>query len=127
MVLILVTALVFSGCTLGAEKLTGEYEGYYLSHETNVVSVTNYAPFDFFNLPDYQELAEYGYGVGIDNKGIVYSIFITDTSKEDCFYSAEFDGETRQLLCEEGVYFEGNEEAKAETVTRLLDMLDALK
>ena len=122
----IVLAVLLCGCTVGAEKLTGEYEGYYLVRENDTVSVTNYAPYNFFALPEYQELAEYGDGVGIDNEGVVYFIFITDTSKEDAYYSAEFDGETRELLCEEGTFFT-DETAKNETITRLLDMLDVLK
>ena len=119
--------LVFSlsACTLGAEKLTGEYEGYYLAKEDGILSVTNYAPYDFFHLPDYQELAEYGDGAGLDNEGIVYYIFITDTSKEDTYYTAEFD-ENRKLLCEEDKFF-ADEETKTQAVNRLLNMLDDLK
>ena len=121
-----ILVISFSACTMGVQKLTGEYEGYYLVRENNTVSVTNYAPYNFFALPEYQELAEYGDGVGIDNEGVVYFIFITDTSKEDAYYSAEFDGETRKLLCEEGTFFT-DETTKDETVDRLLDILDALK
>lgn len=124
-VLALVLTLSLSACTFGAEKLTGQYEGYYLAQEDGILSVTNYAPYDFFHLPDYQELAEYGDGAGIDNKGLVYYIFITDTSKEDTYYTAEFD-ENRTLLCEEGTFFT-DESNKEQTVTKLLDMLDALK
>ncbi len=124
---LLVIMLVFSftACTLGAEKLSGEYAGYYLENEDSTISVTNYHPYNFFNLPDYQELAQYGDGVGIDREDAVYFIFITDTSKEDTYYSAEFD-ENGTLLCEEGTFF-ADEAAKKETVTRLLNMLDDLK
>ena len=124
--LVIVLVLLLCGCTGGAEKLTGEYAGYYLVRENETVSVTNYAPYDFFHLPDYQELAQYGDGAGLDNEGVVYFVFITDTSKEDTYYSAEFDGETRALLCEEGTFF-ADEATKNETVDRLLDMLDTLK
>lgn len=126
--LVLAFMLVFalSACTFGAEKLTGEYEDYYLTREDGILSVTNYAPYDFFHLPDYQELAEYGDGAGLDHEGVVYYIFITDTSKEECFYTAEFDGQTRELLCEEGTFF-ADEAAKNQTVTRLLNMLDDIK
>ena len=118
-------AFGLSACALGAEKLTGEYEGYYLTKEDGILSVTNYAPYDFFHLPDYQELAEYGDGAGLDNKGLIYYIFITDISKKDTYYTAEFDA-NRTLLCEEGTFFT-DESAKEQTVTKLLDMLDALK
>ncbi|MBE6983623.1 MAG: hypothetical protein E7435_04995 [Ruminococcaceae bacterium] len=125
---LLAVAFVFglSACAGGAEKLTGEYEGYYRVNEDGIVSVTNYHPYHFFDLPDYQELAEYGNGAGLDNEGVVYFIFITHTSKEDCFYSAEFDGATRELLSEEGTFFT-DETAKKEAVDRLLNMLDTLK
>ena len=125
---IIVTIIAFAlcACTGGAEKLTGEYEGYYLIRENSTISVTNYAPYNFFALPDYQELAEYGDGVGLENEGIVYYIFITDTSKKDTYYTAEFDGKTKELLCEEGTFF-ADETVKNETVNRLLDMLGVLK
>ena len=126
LLIILLSALLLSACAGGAEKLSGAYEGYYLTNEDGIVSVTNYQPYNFFALPDYQELVEYGDGAGLDNEGVVYFIFITDTSKEDCYYSAEFDGATRQLLCEEGTFF-ADEYTKNETVTRLLNMMDALK
>ncbi len=124
--LMLALVLLLSACSAGAEKLTGEYEGYYLTNEDGTASVTNYHPYNFLSLPDYQELVEYGDGAGLDNAGVVYFIFVTDTAKEDCFYSAEFDGVTRELLCEEGTFFT-DENAKQETITRLLDMIDELK
>ena len=124
--LMLALVLLLSACSAGAEKLTGEYEGYYRVDEDGIVSVTNYQPYNFFALPDYQELVEYGDGAGLDNEGVVYFIFVTDTAKEDCFYCAEFDGETRELLCEEGTFFD-SENAKNATVTRLLDMIDELR
>ncbi len=123
---VIILVLLLCGCTGGAEKLSGQYEGYYLENDEGILSVTNYAPYGFLNLPHYQELAQYGDGAGIDNEGVVYFIFITDTSKEDTYYSAEFDGETRELLCEEGAFF-ADEKAKNEAVDRLLNMLDALK
>ena len=122
----LVFAFLLSACASGGEPLAGEYAGYYLVCEDNTISVTNYPPDDLLNLPKYQELAQYGDGVGLDNEGVVYYIFITDTSKTDTYYTAEFDGKTRALLCEEGTYF-ADEGTKADTITRLLDMLDALK
>ncbi|MBQ9750220.1 MAG: hypothetical protein IJV87_06535 [Clostridia bacterium] len=126
LLIVLVAVLLLSACTGGAEKLSGEYAGYYRANEDGIVSVTNYQPYNFFALPDYQELVEYGDGAGVDNEGVVYFVFVTDTSKEDCFYCAEFDGATRALLCEEGTFFT-DENAKIATVTRLLDMMDALK
>ena len=124
--LMLVLVLLLCGCTGGAQKLSGQYEGYYLENDEGVLSVTNYAPYDFLNLPNYQELAQYGDGAGLENEGVVYYIFITDTSKKDTYYTAEFDGETKELLCEEGTFF-ADEAAKNETVNRLLTMLDALR
>lgn len=121
----LVFAMFLCGCT-GGEALTGEYEGYYLTREDGILSVTNYAPYDFLNLPDYQELVEYGPGAGLENEGVVYYIFITDTSKKDTYYTAEFDGETREMLCEEGAFF-ADENAKNETINRLLAMADKLR
>ena len=122
----LVAALLLSACTGDAEKLSGEHAGYYRTNEDGIVSITDYQPYNFLALPDYQELVQYGDGAGIDNKGIVYFVFVTDTSKEDCFYSGEFDGATRALLSEEGTFFT-DENAKNATVTRLLDMIDALR
>ena len=126
LLIVLVAALLLSACAGGAEKLSGEYAGYYRANEDGIVSITNYQPYNFLALPEYQELVEYGDGAGLDNEGVVYFIFVTDTSKEDCFYSAEFDGQTRELLCEEGTFF-ASEQAKQATVNRLLDMLDQLK
>ena len=72
------------------------------------------------------EAESLGAFMNIISENVNADIFVTDTSKEDCFYSAEFDGQTRELLCEEGTFF-ASEQAKQATVNRLLDMLDQLK
>ena len=72
---------------------------------------------------------QYGY-VGLENEGVVYCVYIVDTSvnAEDpsAYYCAELDGETRALLCEEGTLFESEAE-KSEAVEKLFDMIDEYK
>ena len=134
----LIGALIFSLASCGVNKaLDGEYSGYYLSvsrciydSEFDSVSITNYEEsLPFGDYPEYQELVQYGY-VGIENEGVIYLIYIVDTSidpeSSDPYYCAEFDGETRELLFEEGTYFSDKAEQDA-TVKKLLDMMDALK
>ncbi len=118
-------------------ELDGEYNGYYLEvsrsiygSEYDSISITNYKQgLPFSDYPEYQELVQYGC-VGIENEGIVYAIYIVDTSidpeSEDAYYCAEFDCETRELLFEEGAYYSDSSYRETE-VKRLLDMIDAVK
>ena len=74
-------------------------------------------------------MAEFGEGAGIKNEGTVYYIYVVDTSIDSespkAYYSAEFDGVTKSLLCEDGEYF-SNEEEKNEVVERLLKLIDMI-
>lgn len=84
------------------------------------VSITNYDPYDFPDLPIYQELIQYGY-VSLESEDIVYAIdiFIKDTEN---YYSAEFDPVTKELLVESGDWRpEGD---LAEFTAERLEMID---
>ena len=111
-------------------KLDGEYDGYYMTLEDGTISVSNYHPTDFFNLPSYQELVQYGDGVGVENEGVVYYLYVMDIDKsaddEAVYYVAEFDGADRSLLFEENHYFTIDAE-KDQFVTKMLDMIDVLR
>lgn len=65
------------------------------------IIITNHDPYDLKNLPNYQESIQYGYVSLNDENKIVYSIdiFIKDTGE---YYSAEYDGKTKELLYEGG-------------------------
>ena len=109
-----------------------EYQGedgktYYYAYSEGVKSITNYHPYKLWELPTYQELVQYGEGVGLENEGVIYIIYIVDTSVESteakAYYTAEFDGETKELLYEDGEYFSDETEKNA-TVERLLYEID---
>ena len=108
-----------------------EHDGvtYYYEFSNGIKTVTNYHPYKFFTwgLPDYQEMVQYGDDVGLENDGVVYFVYVVDTSIDpdnpQAYYSAELDGETKTLLCEDGEYF-SSEEEKSEVVVRLLDIID---
>ncbi len=128
--------LIFSLVSCGGNSLTQLDGGYYLERgndlygeEFESVSIMNYHPYKFWALPDYQELVQYGY-VGLENEGVVYFVYIVDTSRDAdspyAYYCAEFDGETRELLCEEGEYFSDNS-VKNATVEKLLNLMDTVK
>lgn len=108
-----------------------EYEGeiYYLDYSEGIKSATNYHPYNFLNLPKYQELIQYGDGAGLENEGVVYFIYVVDTSisSDDpkAYYCAELEGETKELLCEDGEYF-ASEAKKNEVVERLLKIIEML-
>ena len=127
--LIILLVLSLASCVLGdAEELTERgFEGYYYEESDGIISITNYHPYDFFSLPDYQELVGYGEDAGLENDGTVYFIYVVDTSldpdSDAAYYSAEFEGTTRELLCEEGEYFT-DDAAKTQTVAKLLDMIE---
>ena len=128
---ILLAALIcgsLSSCFGGeVTELTDRgFPGYYYEDSEGIVSITNYHPYKFYALPDYQELVQYGDGAGLTNEGTVYFVYVVDTSlepdSEKAYYSAEFDGETGELLSEEGEYFADTEE-KSLTVDKLLSMI----
>ena len=132
--IILLFVLIFSlfSCTfVNVEKFEGENgEEYFYEDSDGIKTVTNYHPHKFWSLPDYQEMVQYGEGAGLENEGVVYFIYVVDTSidTEDprAYYSAELDGETKELLCEEGEYF-SDEAKKTALIERLLDVIDSRK
>lgn len=125
----IILALSLASC-IGADviKFSGKDGGtYYYEYSDGVKSITNYHPYNFFSLPKYQELVQYGEGAGLENEGKVYFIYIVDTSMDSddpkAYYCAELDGETRELLCEDGEYF-ATEEEKQAALERLLYEID---
>ena len=129
-VFILMMMFLICSCGVNVVELDGENKGYYYEYSEGIKTVTNYHPTNIFSLPDYQEMIQYGDGAGLENEGVVYFIYIVDTSldPEDAkaYYSAEFDGETRELLFEEGEYF-SDETEKNEVVERLFEVLDSIE
>ena len=108
-------------------KVDLESGSIYYEYDGEIITVTNYHPYKFWSLPDYQEMIQYGDGAGLENEGVVYFIYVVDTSVDSddpkAYYSAEFDGETKELLCEDGEYF--NDEAKKSAVVeRLFNLID---
>ncbi|MDQ0231660.1 hypothetical protein [Metabacillus malikii] len=84
------------------------------------VYITNHDPKDLANLPDYQELIEYGY-VSLESDDMVYAIdiFLKDT---ESYYSAEYNAETKELITEDGDWTpEGDLE---KFVSERLEMID---
>lgn len=109
-----------------------EFEGkngekYFYEYSDGVKTVTNYHPYEFWALPVYQELVQYGDGAGLENDGTVYFIYIVNTSinadDAKAYYSAELDGETKELLCENGEYF-ADEVDKIAAIERLIYEID---
>ncbi len=102
---------------------------YYYEYSHGIKTVTNYHPYKFltWGLPDYQEMVQYGDDAGLENEGVVYFIYVVDTSIDPddpkAYYSAELDGETKEFLCEDGEYFLSEEEKNA-TVDRLVAIID---
>ncbi len=130
--ILLLIILVFSlvSC-LRSDLFEIERDGvtYYLDYSDGIKTVTNYHPYKFWKLPNYQEMVQFGDGAGLENEGVVYFIYVVDTSIDSdnpkAYYTAEFDGETKALLCEEGEYF-SNEEEKNEVVERLLELIEMI-
>ena len=100
---------------------------YYYEYSEGIKTITNYHPYKFWALPDYQEMVQYGDGAGLENGGAVYFIYVVDTSIDSddpkAYYSAELDGESKELLCESGEYF-SDEAGKREVIDRLLNEID---
>ena len=99
---------------------------YYYEYSDGIKTITNYHPYKFWSLPDYQEMVQYGEDAGLENEGVVYFIYVVDTSIDSddpkAYYCAELDGETRGLLCEDGEYF-ATEAEKAAAIERLVDLI----
>ncbi len=108
-------------------KVDLESGSIYYEYDGEIITVTNYHPYKFWSLPDYQEMIQYGDGAGLENEGVVYFIYVVDTSVDSddpkAYYSAEFDGETKELLCEDGEYFTDEAEKNA-AVERLFNLID---
>ena len=110
-------------------EYTGENGAvYFYDYSDGIKTVTNYHPYKFWDLPSYQEMVQYGEGAGLENGGVVYYIYVVDTSidadDESAYYCAELDGETKELLCEEGAYFSDEAEKKA-VIDRLVREIDS--
>lgn len=127
-----VMVLSLSACTFNdiVEFEGSDGQKYYCEYDDGITTVTNYHPYKFLSLPDYQEMVQYGDGAGLENEGIVYYIYVVDTSinadDPKAYYTAEFDGETKELLCEEGDYF-SDETQKSALIERLLNVIDSRK
>jgi len=125
--LLLTLLLSLTACGGEVIEFVGEdNEEYYYEYSDGIKSVTNYHPYKFWALPDYQELVQYGDGAGLENEGTVYFIYVVDTSRDsqsaEAYYTAELDGATEELLFEDGAYF-SDDSAKTATVERLLDII----
>ena len=107
------------------------YDGvtYYYEFSDGIKTITNYHPYKFWDLPNYQEMIQLGDSAGLENEGRVYFIYVVDTSinsdSPKAYYTAEFDAETKELLYEEGEYFSSEEEKRA-TVERLFHLIDTV-
>ena len=123
-VLLIALSLSVTSCAFfDVIEFTGENgETYFYEYSEGIKSITNYHPYKFWSMPTYQELVQYGDGAGIENDGVVYFIYVLDTSKET-YYSAELDGETKEVLFEEGDYFEDEIEKKT-VIDRLIHEID---
>lgn len=108
-------------------EFTSDGVTYYYEYSEGIKTITNYHPYKFWKLPDYQEMVQFGDDAGLENEGVVYFIYVVDTSIDPddskAYYSAEFDGETKELLCEDGEYF-SNEADKQAFVDRLINLID---
>jgi len=132
----IVAALLFcfalTSCLVGeVRELSGEgFPGYYYEESDGISSITNYDPTKLGSLPKYQELVQYGDGAGLDNEGVVYFVYVVDTTVDPdspaACYCAELDGQTRELLSEDGEYF-ADEAEKAALIAKLVDMIDKVK
>ena len=130
--LIIISLLILLALTSCVMTNVSEFEHdgatYYYENSDGIKTVTNYHPYKFWSLPNYQEMIQFGDGAGLENDGVVYFIYAVDTSIDSdspkAYYTAELDGETKELLFEEGEYFV-NEADKNDFINRLLDVLDA--
>ena len=127
LLIILSLGIILSLTSCIFNDVTELKDGYYYDFSDGIKTITNYHPYKIWALPDYQELVQFGEGAGLENEGRVYFIYIVDTSVDpnnlNAYYSAELDGETKELLCENGGYFK-DEETKKSTVSKLIDIID---
>ena len=124
----LVLLLSLTSCSmLDVIEFTEDGATYYYEYSDGIKTITNYHPYKFWKLPAYQELVQLGEDAGLENTGVVYFIYVVDTSVEPddpkAYYSAELDGETKELLCEDGEYFT-DETEKTALIDRLVDLID---
>ena len=102
---------------------------YYYEYSDGIKTITNYHPYKFWKLPDYQEMIQLGKGAGLENEGNVYFIYVVDTSIDPdnpkAYYCAELDVETKNLLCIYGDYF-SDEAEKNSTLERLINLIDTV-
>ena len=102
---------------------------YYYEYSDGIKTVTNYHPHKLWALPNYQEMVQYGDGAGLENEGVVYFVYVVDTSIDaespQAYYMAELNGETKELLCDDGEYFTDEAEKNA-FITRLVDLVDSV-
>ena len=108
------------------DEFVKSYPDYQVNFEKELgmqaVSLTNHDPYDFANLPDYQELIQYGY-VSMESDDIVYAIdiFIKDTQS---YYSAEYDAKSKKILSEHGDWTPDGD--FAEFISERLEMIDSV-
>lgn len=125
-----VLLLSLISCNANVIEFTHDDVTYYYEFSDGIKTITNYHPYKFWELPNYQEMIQLGDGAGLENEGVVYFIYVVDTSIDpdspSAYYTAEFDAETRVLLFEEGGYFASEEEKKA-TVDRLFHLIDTVR
>ena len=131
LLILLLFALLFSltSCFNDVTEFQGkDGNTYYYEYSDGIKTVTNYHPHKLWALPDYQEMVQYGDGAGLENEGVVYFVYVVDTSIDaespQAYYMAELNGETKELLCESGEYF-SDEATKTATVERLIDLIDS--
>lgn len=127
-VISVVLLLSLASCGMSnVSEFTSDGVTYYYEYSEGIKTITNYHPYKFWKLPDYQEMVQFGDDAGLENEGVVYFIYVVDTSIDPddskAYYSAEFDGETKELLCEDGEYF-SNEADKQAFVDRLINLID---
>ena len=129
---VLIFVLVISLVSCNAFNIVKfEHEGntYYYDYSDGIKTITNYHPYRFFNLPIYQEMIQYGEAAGLISEGVVYFVYAVDTSvdpeSENAYYMAELDGETKELIWEEGQYF-SEESDKISFVERLINLIDTV-
>ena len=125
-VLVLLMSLASCGVS-NIIEISNDGATYYYEYSDGVKTITNYHPKKLLQLPTYQEMVQLGDGAGLENEGVVYFVYVVDTSIDSqdpkAYYSAEFDGNTKALLCESGEYF-ANEADKTAFVDRLINLID---
>ena len=125
--IILILSLSLASCNSAVTEFSHDGITYYYEYSDGIKTITNYHPYKLFQLPEYQEMVQWGEGAGLENEGVVYFVYAVDTSvdPEDpkAYYSAEFNGETKVLLCEDGEYF-ASEAEKSEFIDRMINLIN---